>query len=736
MLVAGAAITLPQLIAFAVAALFTLALFAWLRLTYLGKAMRATAQDPKAATLMGIDTGKMLLVAFLVGTTCVGVAGMLMAPLFSTYPTVGLQFVLVAFVVVVLGGLGSAVGALIGGADRRVPGRDGRLLCRHRLEGGAVLHRVHRGAAGSPGRTVRPARRRGPGKLECRARRCTARGEHVDSVCLFAAAILVPLLSDNLFLQDATILILLWAGLASAWNIAGGFAGQISLGHAAFFGLGAYTSTLLKLHLGLSPWLGMLCGGVLVVLVSGFIAFAATPLARPVLQPWSRWRSPRSSRSLPPAGTASPAATKASSIPFEPGLRELHLHRQARVDHHHRRATCSWSTRSACGSRARASGFSLPACARTKMRRKRIGIDTRRAQSCGDRVSAFLTALGGTFYAQYVGFLDPGYVLSFDLSIKFALMCIIGGLGTPLGPILGAVLITALEMYLRAKWGGARSGLYLIVYGVLLILIVRVMPEGLVRGIPKWLKRRRRPVLLELEGVSKRFGGLTAVSEVSFAVAEGEVVGSDRPQRCRQDHAVQRDRRSAAASAGHDHVSRGSDISGQRPYRICRLGLCRTFQIVKPFGNLSVLDNVVDRCIHARAATAAQPTRWRRRSSTATGLARWRDSLAHALPIGLRKRVEVGARTRDPAADDSSGRGHERPQSDRAARDDGPHPAAQLRRLDGPADRARDGRGDDICASASWSSTTEKRSRTRTPQEVARDPRVIEAYLGEEYLIK
>ena len=72
-----------------------------------------------------------------------------------------------------------------------------------------------------------------------------------------------------------------WAGLASAWNIAGGFAGQISLGHAAFFGLGAYTSTLLKLHFGLSPWLGMLCGGALVVLTSGFIAFAATRLRGP-----------------------------------------------------------------------------------------------------------------------------------------------------------------------------------------------------------------------------------------------------------------------------------------------------------------------------------------------------------------------------------------------------------------------------------------------------------------------
>jgi len=113
--VAGAAVTLPQVIAFAVAAAFTVALFVWLRFTYLGKAMRATAQDRAAATLVGIDTDKVLMAAFVVGTLCVGIAGMLIAPLFATYPTVGLQFVLIAFVVVVLGGLGSAVGALLGG---------------------------------------------------------------------------------------------------------------------------------------------------------------------------------------------------------------------------------------------------------------------------------------------------------------------------------------------------------------------------------------------------------------------------------------------------------------------------------------------------------------------------------------------------------------------------------------------------------------------------------------------
>ena len=128
--------------------------------------------------------------------------------------------------------------------------------------------------------------------------------EHVVAGSLFAAALLIPLVSDNLFLQDATILILLWAGLASAWNIAGGFAGQISLGHAAFFGLGAYTSTLLKLHFGLSPWLGMLCGGVLVTLIAAGSSRSRPRACADRTSGSSRWPSPPSSRSSPPAGTA------------------------------------------------------------------------------------------------------------------------------------------------------------------------------------------------------------------------------------------------------------------------------------------------------------------------------------------------------------------------------------------------------------------------------------------------
>jgi branched-chain amino acid transport system permease protein len=108
-----AALNLAQAAAFVVAVLATACLFAFLRWSYTGKVMRATAQDRHAASLMGIDTGRVFALTWAVGITCVGVAGVLLAPIYPVYPTVGLQFILIAYVTVVLGGLGEMGGALV-----------------------------------------------------------------------------------------------------------------------------------------------------------------------------------------------------------------------------------------------------------------------------------------------------------------------------------------------------------------------------------------------------------------------------------------------------------------------------------------------------------------------------------------------------------------------------------------------------------------------------------------------
>ena len=109
----GVAVNLAQIAAFVVAVLFTTGLFAFMRWSYAGKIMRATAQDRHAASLMGIDTARVFALTWAVGITCVGVAGVVLAPIYPVYPSIGLQFVLIAYVAVVLGGLGDMVGALI-----------------------------------------------------------------------------------------------------------------------------------------------------------------------------------------------------------------------------------------------------------------------------------------------------------------------------------------------------------------------------------------------------------------------------------------------------------------------------------------------------------------------------------------------------------------------------------------------------------------------------------------------
>ena len=98
-----------------------------------------------------------------------------------------------------------------------------------------------------------------------------------------------------------------------------------------------------------------------------------------------------------------------------------------------------------------------------------LGVPARRLKVAAIAASAALTAVCGALWAQYVGFVDPFYVFSVDLSVRFALAAVIGGIGTALGPFLGAALITTLETYLRARFGGIGAGLvgiYLIIYGV------------------------------------------------------------------------------------------------------------------------------------------------------------------------------------------------------------------------------------------------------------------------------
>ena len=311
------------------------------------------------------------------------------------------------------------------------------------------------------------------------------------AVAFFAAAALGPIVVRDAFLLDGLILILLWGASAAAWNVAGGYAGQVSLGHAAFFGLGAYSAALLGTRWGVSPWIGLLVGAGLATAFGFILGFLSNRLRGPyfvlatiafsqvLLIVASRWRGFTSgSEGIP--------------VPFRPGfwtlgiadkrgwvylvlvlaallyLVQLYLERSRR-------------------------GYQLAAVREDEDAALSLGVPARRLKVAAICVSAALTAACGALWAQYIGFVDPFYVFSIDLSVKFALAAIIGGLGTALGPFLGSALVTTVETYLRAQFGGIGAGLvgiYLIVYGCALIVMVRWVPQGLVGWIGDRLRRR------------------------------------------------------------------------------------------------------------------------------------------------------------------------------------------------------------------------------------------------------
>lgn len=320
-------------------------------------------------------------------------------------------------------------------------------------------------------------------------------------VALFVA-VFGPLLLLTLNLGDAYSLhflwkILFWALVAAAWNIAGGYAGQFSLGHAAFFGIGAYTSTLLHLHLGLSPWLGMLAGGVVAALSAAllamltlrlqgpFFALASIAFAEVVRIAVVNWRS-------------FTGGAEGISIRFTPGLENMMFASRASSVLILLAAVAAifvltWALeRSPFGHR-------LAAMREDEDAAESLGVDTKRLKVQSIALSAFLTALAGVFYAQYILLIDPSSVLSTGLSVEIALICIIGGMGTPIGPLVGAVLIVPLSEYLRAEFAGGLQGLYLLVYGALLIVMVIFMPLGFVSAF-----RNPRATMTRLRGT---FGG-------------------------------------------------------------------------------------------------------------------------------------------------------------------------------------------------------------------------------------
>ena len=265
------------------------------------------------------------------------------------------------------------------------------------------------------------------------------------------------------------------------------------------------------------------------------------------------------------------------------------------------------------GSSATASAPTSPRSARTR-RRARRSASTPSATRCSRwSISSFLTGVGGTFYAFYLFSLQPNAVFGIPLSVEIIIRPIVGGAGTVLGPDPRLVHPRARSPRSRAPTSrqGGWSGAHLIVYGVLLIAVVLFLPQGAYPFLARRLgaaRRGERPRAPRGPGLSqalRRPPGRRATS--SFDVAPRRDARAHRPQRGGQDHRLQPALGLPRPRRGRRCASTAAALVGLKPHAICRLGLARTFQIVRPFPRLSVLDNVRVGALGRHPAMAARP---------------------------------------------------------------------------------------------------------------------------------
>lgn len=304
---------------------------------------------------------------------------------------------------------------------------------------------------------------------------------------VICALILIPVLVEQRFYRNIMTLVFLWGAIAGAWNILGGYAGKFSLGNAAFFGTGAYTSSILFVKLGISPWLGMLVGmliSVCLALLLGIITlrlkgkfFALCTIAFATLMEIAAIHL----RDLT-------AGAEGLLIPWKPGLGNMLFESDLTWVYVIMAFmlivyfSCRWLESSRMG-------YSWTALRGNEEAAESLGINTLTAKLSAFAISAAFTSIGGTLYAQYTMFIEPIYVLGLELSTQIALYAIIGGMGSAAGPMIGAAVITPLEITLRSSFPALASGASLAMYALLLILVVLFLPKGFVAGVGNIFKK-------------------------------------------------------------------------------------------------------------------------------------------------------------------------------------------------------------------------------------------------------
>ncbi len=569
--------------------------------------------------------------------------------------------------------------------------------------------------------------------------------------------LLIPISMQSAFVYHLFVLICIYGALSTAWNIVGGYAGQLSLGHAVFYGIGSYAATLLVINFGISPWIGMFLGAAISAVVAVMIAYPTFRLRGPffalatiaVLEVVKLLVVHQSDWTGGAAGL---------SVPLNIGLkwmifREKWAYLLLAFGMLLITLWAAWKIRH---SRL---GFYLVAVREREFAAPAVGIDTVRVKLWAAVISAVLTSMVGSFHAMYLTFIEPGAAFSLELSIQVAMFALIGGLGSVAGPLAGTVLVVPVAELVRGWLGSFGSGMHGFIYGIILVVVVLTMPRGIVgqfgERVKKWVDRlpgyRESPVaaaatpvaeskaekgqpILEARNLNKHFGGLHATNEVSLTLHEGEILGVIGPNGAGKTTVFNQLSGFINPDSGSIRVrtANGEWVEPKTPREFAMVGVGRTFQIAQPFSGLSVLENIMlGAFMHTSDSREAEAIA--RQVAELTELTASLDTEARSLTIGGLKRLEMAralaTRPRILLLDEVMA---------------GLNPA-DVERAIRIVRRIRDTGVSVLFIEHLMQATMALSDKVMvinvgavlmegTPQEVVNDPRVIEAYLGKEYL--
>jgi len=310
----------------------------------------------------------------------------------------------------------------------------------------------------------------------------------VAALLVLVALPLAPTLFGS-YVVTLLTLIFFYGYLGQAWNIVGGYAGQLSAGHAAFLGIGAYACAVLAVEKGLTPWIGMFVGGALAAVLGTLIGFLGFRFGLRgfyfVLLTVAFAEICR----IVASNVDAIGGAVGYYITFTGDPRQFQF-QDARAYYYIALVLMLGATGLVAWLERRRFGVYLSAIREDEGACEALGVDTFRYKMLAMMLSSFLTGIGGAFYAFYVFSLQPASVFGIPLSVEIIIRAVVGGAGTVAGPIVGSFILSPLaelarHYFAQSGWHGA----HLIVYGALLIAVVLFLPEGAYPRLARLLRR-------------------------------------------------------------------------------------------------------------------------------------------------------------------------------------------------------------------------------------------------------